>query len=229
MFGAQPGKGSSGIPDFLAILTGGSALVYTLNKAAAANGPSITDVQPPTARMGDTVTVTGTNLLPPAADNAKPKVTVGGVAVPDASVTLPGFPDTIAIVVPAPATGAWPQNAQQVAVTTAAGGIATKGAALTVVADSPLISHVDPSRVKRGEKMTIYGRFLLAPGTKPGITAASGTETVGGLIGGICDDATQSLRWPLTFTGPTPMMRFRCRSGSRRVESRWRQSTPRQR
>ena len=67
MFGAQPGKGFPGIPDFLAILTGGSALAYTVNKVAAVNGPSLIDVQPPTARMGDSVTVIGTNLLPPAA------------------------------------------------------------------------------------------------------------------------------------------------------------------
>ena len=85
--------------------------------------------------------------------------------------------------------------------TTTAGAIATKDASLTVVADNLLTSYVNPSRIKAGERMAVHGRFLLAPGTKPGDTAASGTETVGGLIGEIRDDATQSIRWPLTFTG----------------------------
>ena len=72
LFGAHPGKGFPGIPDFLAILTGGSALTYTVNKAVTSNAPSISDVQPPTSRVGNTVQVNGTNLLPAAAENASP-------------------------------------------------------------------------------------------------------------------------------------------------------------
>lgn len=102
LFGARPGKGFPGIPDFLAILTGGSAAAYTVNKGLTSNAPSISGVQPGTARIGDTATITGTNLLPPAAEDAKPAVSVGGVNVQE--VTLPGPADTVAFTVPAPAT-----------------------------------------------------------------------------------------------------------------------------
>jgi len=37
LFGAHPGKGFPGIPDFLAILTGGSAAAYTINKGLTSN------------------------------------------------------------------------------------------------------------------------------------------------------------------------------------------------
>jgi hypothetical protein len=185
LFGAHPGEGFPGIPDFLAILTGGSALAYTVNKGVTSNAPSISDVQPPTSRVGDSVRVTGTNLLPAAAEDAVPVVSVRGVQ--SSGVTLPGSPDTIDFTVPTPASGAWATDvAQQVAVTTTAGVIATLNGALRIVGDQPLISHVTPPRFKVGGKMVIFGSFLLAPGMPSG-SSDSATNTVGGLTGQILD------------------------------------------
>jgi len=198
LFGAHPGKGFPGIPDFLAILTGGSALAYTVNKGVTSNAPSISDVQPQTSRVGDSVRVTGTNLLPAAAKDAVPAVTVGGVQA--SGVTPPGSPDTIDFIVPAPTSGAWaPEVAQQVAVTTTAGVIATLNGALTIVGDQPLVSHVTPPRFKVGDKTTIFGSFLLAPGMSSG-SSASATATVGGLTGQILDDNGTTI-CPVNFTG----------------------------
>jgi hypothetical protein len=196
LFGAHPGKGFPGIPDFLAILTGGSALTYTVNKAATSNAPSISDVQPRIARVGDTARITGTNLLLAAAGNAQTVVGVGGVQAQQ--VTLPGLPDTIDFTVPAPATGAWPPDtAQQVAVTTTAGAIATLNGALTIVADQPVITHVTPPRLKVGDQASVFGSFLLAPGTASG-NAAAATDSIGGLTGVISAD---TITWPIQFNG----------------------------
>jgi len=199
LFGAHPGEGFPGIPDFLAILTGGSALAYTANKAITSNAPSISDVQPPTSRVGDTDQVNGTNLLPAAAENAKPVVDVGGVQA--SGVTPPGSPDTINFTVPAPASGGWPPDvAQQVSVTTTAGVIAVLNGALTIVGDQPLISHVTPPRFEAGKQATVLGSFLLPPGTPSG-NQDSEAESVAGLTGEILDDATGTITWPIKFVG----------------------------
>ncbi len=197
LFGAHPGKGFPGIPDFLAILTGGSAAAYTVNKGLTSNAPSISGVQPGTARIGDNATITGTNLLPPAAEDAKPTVSVGNVNAQQ--VTLPGPADTIAFVVPAPATAWPPQTAQQVAVTTTAGAIAVSNGALTIVADQPLVTHVTPPRFQVGDQPRVLGAFLLAPGTDYG-AADPATASIGGLTGVISAD-TGPITWPVQFIG----------------------------
>lgn len=197
LFGAHPGKGFPGIPDFLAILTGGSAAAYTVNKGLTSNAPSISDVQPGTARIGDTVAITGANLLPPAASGAKPAVSVGDVTAP--RVTLPGPADTIAFTVPAPASAWPPQTAQQVAVTTTAGVIAVSTGALTITADQPLITHVTPPRFKVGDQAQVLGAFLLAPGTGDD-DAKDAATSIGGLTG-IISAETGSIVWPIQFIG----------------------------
>ena len=213
LFGAHPGKGFPGIPDFLAILTGGSALTYTVNKGVTSNAPSISDVQPRTARVGDTVEITGTNLLPAAAADARPVVSIGGaqaqVTMPpqpasagagQAQVTPPGAPDTIDFTVPAPTTGAWPpQTAQQVAVTTTASVIATSNGALTIVGDHLLITHVTPPRFSPGGQPTVFGSFLLAPGTSAG-SANAAEDSVGGLSGNISIE-NSAITLPIQFVG----------------------------
>jgi hypothetical protein len=197
LFGAHPGKGFPGIPDFLAILTGSSAAAYTINKGLTSNAPSISDVQPGTARIGDAATITGTNLLPAAAGDAQPTVSVG--AVNAQQVTPLGPADTIGFTVPAPATAWAPQTAQQVTVTTTAGAIAVANGALTIVADQPLITHVTPPRFKAGDQASVLGAFLLAPGTIYG-AAETATASIGGLTGVISAD-TGLITWPIQFIG----------------------------
>lgn len=156
-------------------------------------------MQPGTARIGDTATITGVNLLPPAAEEAKPTVSVGDVNAQE--VTPPGPADTIAFTVPAPATAWPPQTAQQVAVTTTAGAIAVLNGALTIVADQALITHVTPPRFKVGDQARVLGAFLLAPGTAYS-AADTATASVGGLTGVIsADTGPGPITWPVQFIG----------------------------
>lgn len=82
----HPVRGLPQIPDFLAILTGGAALTYTLNKAVTTNPPSISSVDPDQARIQDFVTIYGTNLYDPNATGATTILKVGGVKVPSADL-----------------------------------------------------------------------------------------------------------------------------------------------
>src|SRR3954447_3463712 len=80
------------IADFLAILTGGSAATYTINKGVTSSQPTLTGIYPQTARVGDTLTVYGTNLAVVAAKDATVKVAVSGV---QATVTSDAASDTM--------------------------------------------------------------------------------------------------------------------------------------
>jgi hypothetical protein len=162
LFWSGPGKGLPPIPSFLAILLGGSALTYTVNKAAQSNAPAITDVTPGTARIGETVTIAGSNLyMPTGQDDKAPKtvVTVGGVEAP-----LAGEPqsDLVAFKVPPPKTGtAWDTSqAQDVKITTTAGATAVKPGALAMVEDRPYVDGLKPQQAILGQRLTLSGRFF---------------------------------------------------------------------
>ena len=71
-FAVHPDKGLPDIPAFLAILTGGSALTYMVNKATAVGVPQITSVMPPIARIGDIITITGVQLFSTTAGGSFP-------------------------------------------------------------------------------------------------------------------------------------------------------------
>lgn len=73
-FIGHPSESLPKIPQFLAILTGGAALTYTVNKTISTDGPQITSVMPARARIGDIITITGVRLAPVAAGSAMPTV-----------------------------------------------------------------------------------------------------------------------------------------------------------
>jgi hypothetical protein len=65
------------LPAILLALTSPAAAVYVLNKAVASNTPSVSSVNPSTAKVGDPIAVEGSNLRPDG--TGPPTVTIGGV------------------------------------------------------------------------------------------------------------------------------------------------------
>ena len=109
----HPAMGPPGVPDFLAFLTGGSALTCTLNKAAGGqNGAALATLVPATARVGDQVKAFGQNLAAPAANQASIKqattLTVGGANATLSDVAA----DHIIFEVPPSPSGRWPVSGQ---------------------------------------------------------------------------------------------------------------------
>ena len=96
-FCANQAAGLPDLPNFIAFLTGGAALTYSVNKGVTTNQPVLTAVHPQTARVGDRVTAYGNNLTTVStADSLKaavagidaavqsPPSASGGTAVPGA-------------------------------------------------------------------------------------------------------------------------------------------------
>jgi hypothetical protein len=103
-FICHPGHGLPAIPDFQVVLTSGSALTYTVSKAVASSGPQILSVSPSTARIGDILTISTSQLISQKTVSAAPTVTVGGVAATNVAVT-PGAPNTVRATVASPSGG----------------------------------------------------------------------------------------------------------------------------
>jgi hypothetical protein len=192
IFIGRPGQGLPAIPDFLAVLTGGSALTYTVNKALASSGPQIS-VSPSTAHIGDVLTVTFTQLTSLATPSNLPTVTVGGMT---ATNVTPGTANTVTATIAGPPAGQEPPSGPvQVVVTAADGTVAALDNAVTIV-DTPEISAVAPLPVQPDTAITVSGKSLLPYGTPDG-TAVAGTASVGGATvtlttkAGTCDIACE--------------------------------------
>jgi hypothetical protein len=161
-FVPHPAMGLPGVPDFLAFLTGGSALTYTLNKAAGGqNGAALAALVPAIARVGDQVQAFGQNLAAPAANPASvreaTKVTVGGAYAPVSDVAA----DHVTFEVPPSPTGVWPTSGQDVQLKTNAGDVATLTRALTIVRAGPRIDVVEPDPISAGgSQFTIRGAWF---------------------------------------------------------------------
>jgi hypothetical protein len=182
LFCPNPGQGLPGIPAFLAVLLGGSALTYTVNKAAQSNAPTITGVFPQVARINESVAIVGTNLYLPAdrKDNtAKTQVTVGGVEAPvgDGLVLQS---DRVELKVPIPKAGTgWDPRPQDVRIKTTGGATADAPASLRIVDDAPYLDGLNPLP-NLGERLTLRGEYFYAVGDvdtdgKPTPTAKSPT------------------------------------------------------
>jgi len=182
-FCANEAAGLPALPNFLAFLTGGSALTYSVNKGVTTNQPVLTAVHPQAARIGDRVTAYGNNLTAVSAAN-KLKAAVAGVdatvvdpppavAAGDATATAPGGQDQVDFLVPAPpASVAWSaRDQQQVSVTTPAGLLAVMNNALSVVPDQPVAVGLAPALLAVASaqeyadiKVMMQGQFLATPG-----------------------------------------------------------------
>jgi len=170
LFWAHPGGGLPGIPSFLAILLGGSALTYTVNKAVERNKPSISSVHPTKVRVGETVSIVGDNLYLPAAPDAKTKVTVGGVEVAATAVGkaagLVEQSDRIDFKVPQAKTGAWSADPQQVVLTTTADATVIAPYpqfGLGIVDDRPVLDAIS-RQPTLGDQLTLTGQYFYALG-----------------------------------------------------------------
>jgi hypothetical protein len=159
------------IPGLLLALSGGSAAVYAGNKTIAQNKPVISDLSPLTARVGDIVTITGSNFKPPGV-TALPTVSIGQTA---AMVKADSSDSSIQAIVPVGTQ----QGPTKVIVTTAA-GVASDPEQFNVVADVPVIFSVSPPAAGEGDPLTIdaVGLFSNIDGShlcNVTFTAADGT------------------------------------------------------
>jgi hypothetical protein len=196
-FSAHPENHLPQVPDFLAILAGGSALTYTVNKAIAADSPAIIAVNPPAARIGDVITITGFQLFAATPGGPIPTVTIGAVAA--TGVTVPaGTTNTLTATVPAAPAGYLPLSGPvDIVVSTPLASPITAPKAINIVADEPTVTKVEPQPLTAGQLCTVTGTLLLAPGTPAG-TAAAGTSAIGGVTPTLNAGATA---WPVTIEG----------------------------
>jgi len=166
LFCPNPGQGLPGIPGFLAILLGGSALTYTVNKAAQSNAPAIAGVFPGVARIDETVAIVGSNLYLPADPKdttAKTQVTVGGVDAPVGQLGLALQSDRVEFKVPNPKTGTgWDPRPQDVRIKTTGGATADAPASLRIVDDTPYLDGLDPQLPSLGQRLTLSGEYFYA-------------------------------------------------------------------
>ena len=137
------------IPALLLALTGSSAATYVLNKSLQNSTPTIGVPVPSSARVGEVVSISGTNLRPDAT-GLPPTVTIGDVqAIVDAaSATNTRISATVA-----PGT---PEGMQTLQVTTSA-RIDVSGK-IDILSDRPVITSISPpGGIAPGTKITVNG------------------------------------------------------------------------
>jgi hypothetical protein len=210
-FAVHPDKGLPDIPTFLAILTGGSALTYAVNKATAADVPQITSVTPPNARIGDIITITGIQLFSTTAGGTLPVVTIGGISATGVAIP-PGAADTVtATVTDAPSGTTALAGTVDVVVSPPLASPITARDAITIVPDQPAITGVNPRTVTAGALVTVTGTLLLTPGTSPGTVGPNKVD-----VGGVTPDLSVSgTPWPVNVEGPYSDSYLTIRIGSR--------------
>jgi hypothetical protein len=168
-FWHAPGSGAPPMPDFLAILTGGSAATYVANKGATtgSNSPSIDRIVPPTARIGSYVTILGSNFLAQG-DTKNPSVFIDGFPVTAVS-------DATADRVDAQIPLAVAFDASTVALRTPSGAEATVTNKLTVVRDGVSVTSPASETKKAGDRLKLTGSGFFAAGD----VSPDGTPFVG--------------------------------------------------
>jgi hypothetical protein len=198
-FGVHPDRGLPDVPAFLAILTGGSALTYTVNKATAADAPQITSVTPANARIGDVIKITGVQLFSTNAGGTLPTVTIGGISATGVAIPT-GATDTLTATVADAPPGTTPLagTTRDVVVSPPLASPITARNAITIVADVPKITAVKPQPVTANAQITVTGTLLLTPGTQYG-TADPGTTEAGGVTPNLSAAGTP---WPVSLEGP---------------------------
>ena len=200
-FVAHAGAGLPAVPEFLAVLTGGSALTYTVNKAVATDTPRITAIMPLSARSHQSVSISGVQLTSRVAGAALPTVTIGGLP---ATVENSPVPDRLTVTVPAAPSGTQPLLGPAMVVVSPPNAVPVVGSsagALTVVPDEPAVAQVDvsPPGPVKDSVISVSGTLLLAPDAADGI-APAGTSTAGGL-GATLTVENGGTPWPVAFEG----------------------------
>lgn len=159
-FWGNPLAGAPSIPDFLAILTGGSAAAYVANKSvnAKADPPVIDRMIPSVARPNDQVRIVGSAFQ--GQGNEAPTVVIGGE---DADI-LPGSNDGMIVAV---VSNLAKPGQCEVVVRTAAGAegsVAKESGKFVVEADSICITSVSSLTWRSGDTMTLIGSGFMTPG-----------------------------------------------------------------
>lgn len=167
-------QGLPRIPYAVAILTGGAAATYVLNKGLTTNQAKITSLSPQSQRVGDVVTIAGVNLwgptaAPPTGGSAlQTAVSIAGlpgVVSLTATVVQDEAPSAINFLVPAlPATVPPPLTSLDVTLSTDLNHADTAHG-FTIIPDVPAISGIAPNPATAGAEVTVLGRFLAGPPT----------------------------------------------------------------
>jgi uncharacterized protein (TIGR03437 family) len=212
LFLPHPDSGMPDVPTFLAMLTGGAALTYTVNKVASGgNAAKLESVFPQSARVKSTVTLYGKNLAVPAADPGtikdKTQVTLGGVLAPLVDVS----PNQVTITVPSSPGGAWSAAPQEIHIKTNGDDDATLPAALTILGVAPVIDDVQPRPLSTADtSVTVRGHWFLA--TDPSVAQAGEipevrfSTPIGSWKGTITDSTDSSRDSTLLVDVPTEIV-----------------------
>src|SRR5262249_471192 len=165
-------QGLPRIPYAIALLTGGAAAAYVINKGLAANQAKITSLSPQSQRVGDLVTIAGVNLwgptAPPPTGGAALQTAVSIAGIPgvgslSATVVKDEAPTAVHFLVPAlPATAPPPLTNLDVTLTTDLNHVDTAHG-FGIVPDEPVIGGITPNPAAAGAEVTVLGRFLAGP------------------------------------------------------------------
>jgi hypothetical protein len=140
------------MPAVLLAATSGAAALYVGYKAVSTNKPVISSVVPRTARVGDLLTITGSNILGGGtASQVQVQMAQFG------SLAVQGKPTDSQVQATLPPAA--PTGPQELFVVSGAGN-SSDSYNMWVMADAPVIVGLDQSMVKRGEPITIYGRWF---------------------------------------------------------------------
>jgi hypothetical protein len=156
-FASHPGFGAPVIPNFLAALTGTSAVAYIVNKAVTTgNAPSITQLTPSRVRPEGQVLLYGQNILLQGDDPTQVRVTVGGQEA-TTEQDPPPTPTSLAFrIQPNAMTGTVMVTTPSGISTPAAGGT-IGNSTLTIIPDSIQVSRIDSLSVIAGGNLALHG------------------------------------------------------------------------
>jgi hypothetical protein len=163
------------VPALLMALSGSSAATYVLNKVTQDTAPMVTSVMPSTARPGDAVVISGTNLVP-SGSSQPPTVSIGGLS---AIVNAPASASRVTAIVPAGVQA----GMQDLLVTTAARAT-TQGRPMQILEDRPVIvALMPPSGVLPGDALIIEGQgFASAIDRKHFVSVRIGDDLIAALV-----------------------------------------------
>ena len=161
IFIRQPALGFPAVPAFLAAITGGSALVYTTNKVTTSNPPQLTAVSPSPARVGDKVTLTGQNFLPPGPPEGQLLVTIGDGKDQATAETQVTDPAQATFTVPNPPSGQlWPGTPLSVTVATPTANYSGTPGSLVIVPDVPVLQSLGTVTARQGSNIRLTGHWF---------------------------------------------------------------------
>jgi len=140
------------MPAVLLAVTSGAAALYVGNKAVSSNKPVISSVVPRTVRVGDLLTITGSNIL---GDGTPSQVQVEMVGFGPLTVQGDATDSQVKATLPSGA----PTGQQNLYVVSGAGN-SSDPYNIWVTTDAPVIVGLDQPMVTRNQPITIYGRWF---------------------------------------------------------------------